>query len=72
MGQVLPMRKGLRITTAIQESMGDYESIKEIRSVTDDAVFMDYSADNIPEAPNPFATEQEKAAASRKKILWLW
>ena len=67
MGQVLPMRKGLRITTAIQQSMGDYESMKEIKSVTQDGVVMDYSADNIPEAPNPFATEQEMAAAKNRK-----
>lgn len=67
MGQVLPMRKGLRISTAIQQSNGDYESIKEIKSVTDEGVAMDYSADNIPEAPNPFATEQEKAAAKNRR-----
>ncbi len=77
MGQVVPMRKGLRISTAIQQSGGDYESIKEIMSVTEEGVAMDYSADNIPETPNPFATEQEKAAAkgrtrsvhSSRKIL---
>ena len=67
MGQVLPMRKGLRITTAIQQSQGDYESIKEIRSVTDEGVSMEYIADNIPETPNPFATEQENAAAKDRK-----
>ena len=67
MGQVLPMRKGLLITTAIQQSMGDYESMKEITSVTNEGVAMDYSADNIPEAPNPFATDEEKAAAKNRK-----
>lgn len=67
MGDVLPMRKGLRITTAIQESAGDYESIKEIRSVTEEGVLMDYSADNIPQPENPFMSEQEKAAAKRVK-----
>ncbi|MBS1841015.1 MAG: hypothetical protein JSS69_12155 [Acidobacteria bacterium] len=67
MGQVLPMRKGLRITTAIQQSAGDYESMKEIRSVTDEGVLMDYSADNLPESENPFLSEQEKAAAKKVK-----
>ncbi len=67
MGQVLPMRKGLQITTAIQQSIGDYESMKEIQSVTEEGVVMEYSADNIPEAPNPFATEEEKAAAKNRK-----
>jgi outer membrane protein OmpA-like peptidoglycan-associated protein len=67
MGQVLPMRKGLRIITAIQQSAGDYESIKEIRSVNEEGVLMDYSADNIPQPENPFMNEQEKAAAKKVK-----
>ena len=67
LGDVLPMRKGLRITTAIQQSAGDYESIKEIRSVTDEGVLMDYSADNIPQPENRFMSEQDKAAAKKVK-----
>jgi outer membrane protein OmpA-like peptidoglycan-associated protein len=66
-GDVLPMRKGLRITTAIQQSAGDYESIKEIRSVNGEGVLMDYSADNLPEQELPFMNEQEKAAAKKVK-----
>src|SRR5579871_790132 len=67
MGHVLPMRKGLRIITAIQESIGDYESIKEIRSVNEEGVLMDYSADNIPQPENPFMSEQEKERAKKTK-----
>jgi outer membrane protein OmpA-like peptidoglycan-associated protein len=67
MGQVLPMRKGLRIITAIQQSEGDYESIKEIRSVTDEGVLMEYSADNLPEPVNAFMDEKQKAAAKQRR-----
>ncbi len=67
MGKVLPMRKGLRVVTAIQQSAGDYESIKEIRSVNEEGVLMDYSADNLPEPENPFMNEQQKVAAKRVK-----
>jgi len=66
-GQVLPMRRGLRIITAIQQSAGYYESIKEIRSVTDEGMLMDYSADNLPQPENVFMSEQEKAAAKKVK-----
>jgi outer membrane protein OmpA-like peptidoglycan-associated protein len=64
MGSVVPMRAGLRITTAIQQSRGDYESIKSIRSVNKEGVWMEYSAD-VPEMENPFDKEQKKAASPK-------
>lgn len=59
LGRVVPMKKGLRITTAIQQSNGDYESIKAINSVNSEAVTMDYSAD-VPEAKIPFDNDSQK------------
>lgn len=59
LGTVVPLRKGLRIVTAIQQYGGDYESIKEITGVTDEAVLMNYSADHIPDPGNPFDKEQQ-------------
>lgn len=68
LGGVVPLRAGLRITTAIQQSRGDYESIKEIKSVTDEGALMDYTADNIPGQANPFENEKQQEAEKKRKI----
>lgn len=49
--QKVPLRKGLTVVTAIAQTTGDYESIKQIDSTSEDAVHMTYEADNVP---NPF------------------
>ena len=64
-GTVVPMKAGLRITTAIQQSLGDYESMKSIKTVNAEGVLMDYSAD-VPERQNPFDDEAKKKAGSPK------
>lgn len=65
-GKVVPVRAGLTIVTAIQQSFGDYESVKQIKSVADDAVMMNYSAD-VPVAENPFETQQQQGPAKPPK-----
>lgn len=52
LGNIVPIKKGLQIVTAINDKLGDYESIKEIRSVSEDAVVLNYVAD-IPHRQNP-------------------
>jgi outer membrane protein OmpA-like peptidoglycan-associated protein len=68
LGNVVSIKAGLRITTAIQQSRGDYESIKSIRSVNKEVVLMDYSAD-VPEMENPFDKEQKKAASPKTQSV---
>jgi outer membrane protein OmpA-like peptidoglycan-associated protein len=65
MGSIVPMKAGLRITTAIQQSVGDYESMKAIKSVNAEAVLMNYSAD-VPEVENPFDDQAKKRAEKPK------
>ena len=65
MGSVVPMKAGLRITTAIQQSNGDYESMKAVKSVTAESILMDYSAD-VPEMQNPFDDDAKKKAEKPK------
>jgi outer membrane protein OmpA-like peptidoglycan-associated protein len=49
--QKVPLRKGLTVVTAIAQTTGDYESIKQIDSASENAVHITYEADNVP---NPF------------------
>jgi len=65
MGSVVPMKAGLRITTAIQQAAGDYESMKAIKSVNAEGVLMHYSAD-VPEMQNPFDDEEKRKAGKPK------
>jgi len=65
-GSVVPMKRGLRITTAIQQSVGDYESMKTITSVSGEAVKMDYTAD-VPKAKNPFDNKPQGNSADEDK-----
>jgi outer membrane protein OmpA-like peptidoglycan-associated protein len=65
LGSMVPMKAGLRITTAIQQSVGDYESMKAIKSVNAEAVLMNYSAD-VPEMQNPFDDQAKKQAEKPK------
>jgi len=44
----IPLQKGLTVVTAVAQYGGDYESIKQIESVTSTAVDMTYHADNVP------------------------
>jgi outer membrane protein OmpA-like peptidoglycan-associated protein len=44
----VPLQKGLTVVTAVAQFGGDYESIKQIESVTSTAVSMSYRADNVP------------------------
>jgi outer membrane protein OmpA-like peptidoglycan-associated protein len=64
-GTVVPMKAGLRITTAIQQSLGDYESMKSIKTVNAEGVLMDYSAD-VPERQNPFDDQAKKKSGKPK------
>src|SRR5262249_2253063 len=67
-GNVVPIKAGLRITTAIQQSRGDYESIKSIRSVNKEGVLMDYSAD-VPEMENPFDKGRQNAESPKTQSV---
>ena len=51
-GRRIPLRHGLTVVTAINQTLGDYESFKDIQKVTPEVVQMTYSA-NIPDS-NPF------------------
>jgi outer membrane protein OmpA-like peptidoglycan-associated protein len=42
---IIPLVPGLKVVTAISDSLGDYESIKSIQSVGADVVRLQYSAD---------------------------
>jgi len=44
----IPLQQGLTVVTAVAQFGGDYESIKQIESVTSTAVSMSYRADNVP------------------------
>jgi outer membrane protein OmpA-like peptidoglycan-associated protein len=65
LGSVVPMKAGLRITTAIQQSLGDYESLKAIKSVSPAGVLMEYSAD-VPEMTNPLGGDDENKSEQPK------
>jgi outer membrane protein OmpA-like peptidoglycan-associated protein len=67
MGLVVPLRKGLTVVTAIQESFGDYESYKEIKNITDDAVSMEYRAE-VPDAQNPFDSQKQSGPPRMRHI----
>ncbi len=55
----IPLRPGLTIVTAINQTLGDYESFKSIQKMTAEAVEMTYSAD-MPDS-NPFEARQPDA-----------
>jgi len=67
LGLLVPLRKGLTVVTAIQESFGDYESYKEIKNVTDDAVSMEYRAE-VPDAQNPFDSQKQSGPPRMRHI----
>ena len=67
MGSIVALRKGLTVVTAIQETFGDYESYKEIKSITDDAVNMQYRAE-VPDAQNPFDTQKQSGPPRMRRI----
>jgi len=76
-GGPVPLRKGLTVITAVAQEGGDYQSIKQIKEMSGDSVTMEYTADNVPERPNPFGGEPKndgkKAAKqstnAKRKIL---
>jgi outer membrane protein OmpA-like peptidoglycan-associated protein len=53
-GGVVPVMKGVTMTAAVQEALGDYETLIDIKSVTNDGVLMNLSSDNVPVPTNPF------------------
>ncbi len=57
----VPLRQGLTIVTAIHQDLGDFESIKVVTAVKDDAVDVSYNAD----IPNPMTDEVEHMKAFR-------
>ena len=46
-GRAIPLCAGLTIVTAVSQPAGDYESIKTIESVTQDAVRLRYSSEHM-------------------------
>ncbi|MBZ5529200.1 MAG: OmpA family protein [Acidobacteriia bacterium] len=76
-GGPVPLRKGLTVITAIAQEGGDYQSIKQIQDMTSDSVTMEYSADNVPERPNPFGGAEKnggkkaskQSTSARRRIL---
>lgn len=49
--RTIPLCPGLMIVTAISQSMGDYESIKVVQSITDRAVVLRYASESIAQDP---------------------
>jgi outer membrane protein OmpA-like peptidoglycan-associated protein len=58
-GGVVPVTKGVTMTAAVQEALGDYETLIDIKSVTDDGVLMNLSSDDVPVPTNPFDKQSE-------------
>lgn len=67
MGSIVALRKGLTVVTAIQETFGDYESYKEIKGITAEAVDMQYRAE-VPDAQNPFDTQKQSGPPRMRHI----
>jgi outer membrane protein OmpA-like peptidoglycan-associated protein len=73
-GSILPIRKGMTMTAAIEESLGDYETLLRIAAVGDDGVLMNLSSGNVPVPENPFdkgtgGKPKTMSARGRRRIL---
>ena len=63
-GNGVPLRPGLTVVTAIAQSRGDYESIKQIQEVSASGVRLSYRADSVP---NPLEGLQKSTGAQAPK-----
>ena len=63
-GNKVPLRPGLTVVTAIAQSRGDYESIKQIQEVSATGVHLSYRADSVP---NPMEGLQKSTGAPAPK-----
>ena len=63
-GSTIPLRPGLTVVTAIAQSRGDYESIKQIQQVSASGVRLSYRADSVP---NPMEGLQKSTGAQAPK-----
>jgi outer membrane protein OmpA-like peptidoglycan-associated protein len=76
----IPLCPGLTIVTAINQAEGDYESIKTIESVTDEAVRLKYSAERMvsdvfsndpPKLERTYVTRTVRRADLTSSMLYL-
>ena len=56
-GSKIPLRAGLTVVTAIAQTGGDYESIKQIQRTSASGVTLSYRADSVP---NPMEAQQRQ------------
>jgi outer membrane protein OmpA-like peptidoglycan-associated protein len=60
----IPLMPGLTVVTAVTQSLGDFESVKQIASVDDEGYWIHYSADGVDRAG------QSRTVRARRKVLW--
>lgn len=65
---LVPLCEGLTVVTAIA-SQGDYESIKTVESITDDAVRLKYSNQPNPPWWSPFHSKTPSAVTLHRTVL---